>query len=350
MLNRIHEKWTGDLPEIQQKRRGVRVLVSYSKTNFFVARGRPRGFEYELLHEYERVINREVGKKGIKTKVVFVAVPFDQLIPALLEGRGDIAAAGLTITPEREELVAFTNPYLINVKEIIVTSKKAGDLKTSGDLAGRRVHVVSGSSYVEHLERLNQELMKKGLRSIDIVQVDKNLEAEDVLEMVHAGIFEVTVVDHHIAELWSSVLTTLVLRRDIVINSGGTIAWAVRKENPQLLASLNEFVRKHRQGTLLGNILLKRYYKNTKWVRNPLTVSERQKLEELKSLFQKYGKEYNFDWLKVAALAYQESGFDQSAKSPAGAVGIMQVLPSTAAQPFVGIPDVYKVEKTSMPV
>ena len=209
---------------------------------------------------------------------------------------------------------------------------------------------MSGSSYVQHLKRLNQELMKKGLRSIDIVQVDKNLEAEDVLEMVHAGIFEVTVVDHHIAELWSSVLTTLVLRRDIVINSGGTIAWAVRKENPQLLASLNEFVRKHRQGTLLGNILLKRYYKNTKWVRNPLTVSERQKLEELKSLFQKYGKEYNFDWLKVAALAYQESGFDQSAKSPAGAVGIMQVLPSTAAQPFVGIPDVYKVEKTSMPV
>ena len=119
LLNRIHEKWTGDLAEIQQTRRRVRVLVSYSKTNFFVAQGHPRGFEYELLHEYERFINREVSRKGIKTKVVFVALPFDQLIPALLEGRGDVAAAGLTITPERQKLVVFTNPYLMNIKEIV---------------------------------------------------------------------------------------------------------------------------------------------------------------------------------------------------------------------------------------
>ena len=344
LMNRVYEKWTGDLDEILQKRGVIRILVSYSKTNFFVARGHPRGFEYELLREYERFLNRTVGRKSIKTNVVFVAMPFEQLIPALLEGRGDIAAAGLTITPEREKLVAFTDPYLINIKEIVVTAKTVSDLRTIKDLAGRKVHVVAGSSYIQHLKRLNQELMREGLKPVDIVQADKNLEAEDVLEMVNVGIFEVTVVDHHIAELWSSVLADLILRKDIVINSGGTIAWAVRKENPVLLASLNEFVKKNRQGTLLGNILLRRYYKNTKWIHNPLTVSERQKLEGLKFLFQKYARKYDFDWLKIAALAYQESGLDQSVKSPAGAVGIMQILPSTAAQPSVGIPDVNDVE------
>jgi membrane-bound lytic murein transglycosylase MltF len=344
LMDRVHEKWTGDLHEIKEKRRGVRVLVSYCKTNFFVARGHPRGFEYELLREYERFLNRRVGRKGIKTHVVFVALPFDQLIPALLEGRGDIAAAGLTITPERGKLVAFTDPYLINIDEIVITSKMVKGLKTRKDLAGRKVHVVSGSSYVQHLRSLNRELTKEGLKPVHIVEADENLEAEDILEMVNAGILELTVVDRHIAELWSSVLKELILRKDIVINSGGKIGWAVRKESPQLLADLNEFVRENRQGTLLGNILLKRYYKNAKWIRNPLVVSERQKLEELKLLFQKYAKQYNFDWLKIAALAYQESGLDQSVKSPAGAVGIMQILPSTAAGRFVGIPDVHDVE------
>ena len=344
LMDRVHEKWTGDLHEIKEKRRGIRVLVSYSKTNFFVAQGHPRGFEYELLREYERFLNRRVGRKGIKTHVVFVALPFDQLISALLEGRGDIAAAGLTITPEREKLVAFTVPYIRNVNEIVIASKMVKHLKTNKDLTGRKVHVVSGSSYVQHLRRLNRELTREGLKPVGIVEADKNLEAEDILQMVNAGIVELTVVDHHIAELWSSVLKELILRKDIVINSGGNIAWAVRKESPQLLADLNIFVRKHRQGTLLGNILIKRYYKNTTWVRNPLVVSERQKLEELKFLFQKYGKQYNFDWLKIAALAYQESGLDQSVKSSAGAVGIMQLLPSTAGQPSVGIPDVHDVE------
>jgi membrane-bound lytic murein transglycosylase MltF len=174
--------------------------------------------------------------------------------------------------------------------------------------------------------------------------VDKTLATEDVLELVNAGIFELTVVDQHLAELWAKVLPDLVLHKDLVINSGGNIAWAVRKENPELLASLNDFVSKHRQGTLLGNILLKRYYKNTKWIQNPLGQSDMEKFEKLSDLFKKYGQKYNFDWLKIAALAYQESGFDQKAKSPAGAVGIMQILPSTAATPNVNIPDVSKLE------
>ncbi len=344
LMDRIERRWTGDLHQIRQQRRLVRVLVSYSDTNFFVMRGENRGMEYELLQEYERFLNRQPPKQKIKTHIVFIAVPFEQLIPALREGRGDIAAAGLTITPEREKLVAFTTPYITNVNEIIVTSKLVQGLKGLNGLAGRKVHVVAGSSYVQHLKRLNEQFKRDGLKPVHTVQTDKTLEAEDVLQMVNSGIFELTVVDHHIAELWSKVLTDLVLRKDLAINSGGKIAWAIRKENPELLASLNKFAQKHGQGTLLGNILIKRYYKNTKWIRNPTTATEQKKLDNLKTLFKKYAKKYDFDWLKIAAIAYQESGFDHRKKNVTGATGVMQVLPSTAADPHIGISNVNDLE------
>ncbi len=344
LMDRIEQRWTGDLQQIRQQRRLIRVLVSYSDTNFFVMRGKYRGLEYELLREYGRFLNRQPPKHKIKTNIVFRAIPFERLIPALREGRGDIAAAGLTITPERRKLVAFTTPYITNINEIIVTSKPAQGLKGLNDLAGRKVHVVAGSSYVQHLKRLNEQFKRDGLKPVNIVQADKNLEAEDVLQMVNSGIFELTVVDHHIADLWSKVLTDLVLRKDLVLNSGGKIAWAVRKENPELLASLNKFVKKHGQGTLLGNILIKRYYKDKRWIHNPITAAEQKKLDKLKTLFKKYAKKYDFDWLKIAAIAYQESGFDQSKKNVTGAIGMMQILPSTAADHNIKISDVNDLE------
>src|SRR6476646_4569522 len=100
--------------------------------------------------------------------VVFVPVPFDQLIPALLEGRGDIAAGGLTITPARQERVAFSDPYLTNVDEIIVAAKGVRDLKTLDDLAGREMRVVRGSSYLDHLRQLNSDLQLRGRAPIHV--------------------------------------------------------------------------------------------------------------------------------------------------------------------------------------
>jgi membrane-bound lytic murein transglycosylase MltF len=217
-------------------------------------------------------------------------------------------------------------------------------LKTERGLSGRKIYVVAGSSYVEHLKRLNEMLSMEGFKPAKIIVVDKNLEAEDILQMINSGIYDLTVVDEHIAEIWSQILKDLVVRKDVVLNQGGDIAWAVRQDNPQLLGSLNKFLQTHRQGTLMGNILIKRYFENTRWIINPLTDSERIKMEKLSSLFQKYAEMYNFDWLKIAALAYQESRLDQNVRSPKGAVGIMQILPSTAAGSNVQIPDIYKIE------
>jgi membrane-bound lytic murein transglycosylase MltF len=318
--------------------------VNYNKTNFFFRAGKPCGYEYELLQQYGKFINKGIGRKEKKTEIIFIPVPFERLIPALLEGKGDIAAAGLTITPERKKLASFSDPYLPNVDEIIVMNKDAEAPKSLEELSGRRIHVLRGSSYVQHLRGINQKLGKKGLKPIEILEASKNLETPDILELVNAGVFDLTVSDHHIAELWSNVFPNLVLRHDIKINTGGQIGWAVRKENPELLTSLNSFNSQIKKGSLIGNILFKRYFENAKWIKNPLESQELRKLEEVRELIKKYAEMYGMDWLAIAAQSYQESGLDHSKKSPQGAVGIMQVLPSTAADRNINISDIEQLE------
>lgn len=342
LLGRLGERWKGDLEEIIKDRRVIRVLVSYSKTNFAVVKGRPQGLEYELLHDYETSLGKQVGRRRVKPLVVFIAVPRAELIPLLLDGRGDIAA-GLRITPEREKLVAFTVPYIKDIREVVVTGKDVSGLHTLDDLSGRTVHVVAGSGYAEHLRDLNRRLSKKGRSSVRVVEADKILEAEDILEMVNSGIYKITVVGEYIADLWSCVLPDIVVRKDIVLKTGADLGWAVRKEDPQLLASLNEFIStRARRGPMLSDILLAKYYGNTKWIRNPIAKSERLKLVKYQSYIKKYAKIYGFDWLQIAAMAYQESQMDQNVRNRTGAVGILQVLPRTAAE--VGIRNVAGVE------
>jgi membrane-bound lytic murein transglycosylase MltF len=335
LLSSLREPWKGDLDAILKRRRVIRVLVSYSKTSFAVVQGRPQGMEYELLHRYETFLNAKIGRHTIKPLVVFIAVPREQLIPLLLEGRGDIAA-GLTVTSERQNIAAFTVPYIKEVREVIVTGKDMTGLQTINDLSGRTINVVAGSGYVARLRELNRRLEKEGLRPVRIAEADKVLEAEDLLEMVNSGIFRMTVVDEYIADLWRRVLPDIVVRKDILPGEEADIAWAVRKENSQLLASLNDFINTEaRRGAMLSDILLAKYYGSTKWILNPLATAERQKLVRFQVYFRKYAKIYGFDWLKIAATAYQESRLERNVRSPAGAFGIMQIRPEAARE--VGI-------------
>ena len=343
VVARALDAWTGDLPQMRE-RRLVRVLVTYDKTNFFFAGGEPRGFEYELLQAFGKRLNAALPRGELPTRIVFLPVPFEDLLPALVEGRGDIVAAGLTITPQRQAQVAFTRPYLTGVDEVVVTRAGLRGISTLENLAGHRVVVARGTSYAPHLRSLSAELTAQGLAPIEVVEADAKLQSEDVLEMVNAGALELTVVDRHIAELWSSVLKDLEIRDDLLIHRGSEIAWAVRRDSPELREALDTHARANRKGTLVGNVLFRRYHQGNQWIRNPLSERDTQRLEELSQLFQVYAERYGFDWLGIAALAYQESGFDQSRRSPKGAVGIMQILPSTAADPNVGIPDVSETE------
>ncbi len=342
LLDRARQPFFGDLAEIRE-RRFLRVLVSYGKTNFFYGGGRARGFEVEMFDKYADFLNKGVASPVDKVRIVYVPTPFDRLLGDLKDGKGDVAAAGLTVTSEREKEAAFTQPYLSNVREVVVTGRGADELETLEDLAGREIVVRAGSSYATHLLALNEEMETVG-KGFEIIEADPRLATEDLLEMVSAGAIGTSVADEHVADAWAEVLPNLTVRDDLEIHSGGEIGWAVRKDAKKLLASLDEFVGTHKKGSLLGNIFFKRYYQNSKWIQNPLAESELAKLEEEISLFQKYGEQYGFDWLALAAQAYQESGLDQSKKSSAGAVGVMQIKPSTAADKSVGIPDISGLE------
>ncbi len=317
--------------------------MSYSRSNYFTELGAEHGFEFELLNSYGEGLNkgRLLSKKVI---VVFIPVPLDRLLSELVAGRGDIAAAGLTITADRKKKVSFTRPYIPKVDEIVVSGPGAPSLGGLDDLAGKEVWVRAGSSYADHLRDLSTRLSAKGRPQIRISEAPENLATEDILEMVNAGVFKFGVADKHVAVPWASTLTKLRVHEELVVHSGGSIAWAVRKNNPALRADLDAYIGKNKKGTLMGNILFNRYFGDSTWISNPAGEAQQKRLEELRDIFQKYGKQYGFDWLALAAIGYQESRLDQSVHSKAGAVGIMQMKPSTAADKNVGITPIDTVD------
>lgn len=341
-LTRIETEFTGDFPEIE-KRRLLRVLISYSRTNYFVESGTEHGFEYEMLRKYEDHINQ--GRKtGQKIEVVFIPVPLETLLDELVAGRGDIAAGGLTITEERKKTVAFAAPYVPNVREVVVSAAGAPPISDLDQLAGTRIWVRDGSSYGEHLRSLSARFQASGRKPIDIVEAPEYLATDDLLEMVNAGVFPFTVADEHIAKAWATALPNIAVHDQVAINTGGSIAWAVRPDNPKLAASLDGFVGSVKKGTLLGNIYFNRYFKNSQWITNPLSDADQKRLEEIRELFQKYGSMYGFDWLALAATGYQESGLDPNRRNPSGAIGVMQMKPSTAADKNVDITPIDTIE------
>ena len=220
-ISYLGEKWTGDLDGIQ-KRRILRALVVYSKTHFFIDRGTPRGMAHDGLMAFEKDLNRRLKtNKKSYIQVVFIPVSHDELIPALLDGRGDIAVANLTITPERQTLVDFSDPSSTDVRELVVTAPGIVGIDTIDDLADQSVFVRPSSSYHEHIIELNRRFKEKGLKPIRIVSTPPQLEEEDILEMVNAGLIPITVVDSHLADFWAQLFTDMTVHRDIAVSEGG---------------------------------------------------------------------------------------------------------------------------------
>ena len=337
------EQWTGDLDEMETQRM-IRVLTVYGLGRYFLDGGRPKGLTYDLFKAFEDFVNERMGKRHLRVHVVFIPVERDELLTSLIEGRGDIAAAGLTITPERKAIVDFTDPITREISEVLVTGPSAPEIESIDDLSGKTIYVRASSSYRSSLDQLNARFRQEGRPEVILQDASGYLEDEDILEMVNAGLLEWAVVDNYKAKIWVGVFDQLTLREDIVFRSGGRIGVAVRPDSPQLLVELNEFMKTHRQGTLHGNMLINRYFKNFDWAKNSLDASDFQRFMDVADIFEKYGEQYGIDYLMVAAQGYQESGLNQDARSGAGAVGIMQLLPTTAADRNVGIPDISDVE------
>ena len=339
----IWAPWHGDF-DAMVERRIIRAVVPFGGYQFYYQDGLPRGASWDLLQRLEQHVNDTLGRGNIKVYVVAIPVSRDELIPALLDGHADLIAADLTITPERSELVDFARPMLTKINEVIVTGAGAPAIDTLDDLSGTDIVVRNSSSYFEHLQTLIAEFDSKGAPPPVLRAADEVLEAEDLLEMMNGGMIDVTVMDDYKARFWAAVFPDITVRDDLVINEGGSIAWAMRKDSPQLAATLQGFLRKYGKGTLIGNDTYNRYLSNAARVRCSYTKRSAAELDHLVTIFQRYGKMFDFDWLMLAAQAFQESGLRQDRKSPAGAVGIMQIKPSTAADKNVGIDDISTID------
>ncbi|MGD8478142.1 MAG: lytic transglycosylase F, partial [Burkholderiales bacterium] len=335
--------WVGDLDGMIE-RRVIRVLLSPNRTAYFLDGAVQRGVTYDMMVQFEKFINQRLKRRKQKIYVVILPVSRDLLMPALLSGLGDLVAANLTITDERLKQVSFSKPFLSNVSELVVTGPEAPQISSLDDLSDEEVWVRTTSSFHESLVRLNKKLGAEGKKPVIIRAADEHLETEDLLEMVNAGIIAITIADSHLAHFWEQVFEDIEVHDDLAVRTGGQIAWMFRKNSPELAEMVNAFAAKFKQGTLMGNMLFKKYLKSTEWVHNAAGKRDLKRFDATVDYFKKYADEYDFDYLMMVAQGYQESRLNQNVRSSAGAVGIMQLLPSTAADPAIGIKNIQKAE------
>jgi membrane-bound lytic murein transglycosylase MltF len=335
------ERHTGDLDEMV-RRGSIRALVLYSRSSFFYVDGRPQGLNYEALSDFQRFVNQKLRTKQ-QLQVTFIPVRPDQLEPYLTEGIGDLVAYPVFVNAEREMLVAFSLPLETGVKQILVSGKKFGPVSSLQDLSGKKIFVNPLTTYYDNLQTVSDSLVKQGKPPILIERADKNLKDEDVMEMVNAGILPATVTITSRAKLWANVFHDITPLPNIVIADEQNLAWAVRKDNSKFKALLDEWVKTHAAGTSFGNTLMRRYLQSAQWITNPTNEEQIKKFNELAQVFKTYSSQYGFDYLMVVAQGYQESMLNQAARN-GGAVGIMQIKPSTAAAPPISIPNVTTAE------
>jgi membrane-bound lytic murein transglycosylase MltF len=331
----LNKPFKGDLDEMV-KRRLVRVGVTYSRTNYFVEKGVQRGVAYEYTKLMEDELNK--ARKTGNLRVVFWCVPLprNQLLQALLDGKIDMVLAQVAVRPDLAKLVDYTNPTRKGVDELVVTGPGAPAIASVEDLAGQEVLVRKSSNYYQSLLELNIQLQAAGKAPVVIRPAPEELEDEDLLEMTNAGLIKITIVKNYLAGFWKQVLPNVTVHDTVAIRTGGQEAVVFRKGSPQLEKGLNYIIDKYGLGTTFGNMMAKRYFQDTKYVKDALSVAERRKLEAMVELFKKYGDQYGMDYLLMAAQGYQESQLDQSVKSRVGAIGVMQVMPATGKELNVG--------------
>lgn len=331
-----------DLPQILERLRRIRVLVPYSRTLYYVDKGREHGVTAERIREFEKFANKtlKTGKKPLT--VAIIPVNRDRLLNDLLEGRGDIAAGNITVTPERAERVAFAEAPNLKVSEVLATGPTAPPVQVIEDMAGQEIAVKRSSSFHDSLLAVNQRFEANGLKPIVIQVLPEDLETEDILDMVAAGILPMTVTDAHIGRIWKPLLKKMVLREDIVFRDDAVTAYALRFGNPELKQLVDAFIIQNRKTGATAERKFKSFAWRAKKMANSRGSDEHIRFEQTIQLFRRYGQQYGFNPLMLAAQGFQESALNQQARSHVGAIGVMQLMPDTGRSMQVG--DIHLME------
>src|SRR6516225_762042 len=334
-------RFTGDFDEMLD--RGlIRLVVPYSPTLFFEDKGTIYGTAANGAQLFEEWVNKTFALGARSLTVPLTPVSRDKLFDTLLAGDGDIAAGDITITEELRKKVAFSTPFLSNVREIIVTGEDVPELEAADALSGREVAVGRATSYYESLTKLNERLTAEGKPLVTITIVPDTLEVADLMEMTAAKLLPATVADDWVAGLWVQIINGLRLHPKAAVREGAEIGWAVRPDNPKLLATLNRALAE-----ITGNVNewsneTRSYLAKLKQLHTATQGADIERFRDTVEIFRRHAGQYGFDTLLLVAQGYQESRLDQSARSHVGAVGLMQLMPKTGRA--LGVGDIHKAD------
>ncbi|MBN2572913.1 MAG: transporter substrate-binding domain-containing protein [Ignavibacteriales bacterium] len=326
-----------DLDKIKEKGKLV-ALTGYNAYSYFIYRGQPMGYEYELIKKFTDFL-------GVELEIVVVK-DIDKMFEMLNNGEGDIIAFNLTVTLDRLEKVEFahhhnlTNQVLVQRKpenwQKLRKEQIADSLITNVvDLIDDTIYVEKGSSYIERLNNLQEEIGGKFI----ITEADPEVSTEDLVEMVSLGIIDYTIADANIALLYQGYYSNIDIETEISLPQ--KIAWAVRKTSPNLLKELNKWIEAMRRKPEYTAIY-KKYFLSQSSIQRRMEsefLSIRGgKISRYDNLIKENAKKINWDWRLVASVVYQESQFHPTAQSWAGARGLMQLMPSVVEQYNVSDP------------
>ena len=310
------QEFTDDLPGLIERGR-LRMITRNNAMTYFIHRGLQVGFEYELMKNF-------ASEHGLRLEIV-IPDTHAELLSYLNEGKGDIVAAAMTITPERQVRAAFTRPYN-EVEEVVVVRADDTSIASLRDLAGRTVHMRASSSFYTTLTALQDSL-----EGLEIVLLPEDVETEDILAGVESGLYDITMSDSNLLDVERAYGRRLKAAFSI---KPTVLGWAVRKENPALLASLNQYIKREKGG-LFFNMMKKRYFQSSRGIaraKDSMRVGLSGRLSPYDELAREYALRYSQDWRLITAQMYQESKFDPEAVSWVGAQGLMQIMPDTGFQ------------------
>ncbi|MDH4608908.1 transglycosylase SLT domain-containing protein [Pseudomonas sp. BN102] len=327
-----------DLAQI--RRSGVlKVLVNQSRNSSGEIKGESVGVEYHRIRAFEQYLNRN-ARDGREIRLKIVPKAKDQLMVALQRGEGDLVAPGELVSQGGGN-VSASAPLRKDVPLLLVSRHGQRRYLRLEQVSGRSIALPAGSAAGEALRQVNEKLAARKLAPIVIEWADPSLAVEDVLEMVQAGIYPLTAVEQPIAERWSKVMPKLRLDRHLVLDRQGDMTWFVRRDAPMLRASVDRFIAGYRAPDD-QDAAFQRVYRRLYKVHNPLARRERQRLERVRSVLQRYAEQHRFDWLSLAALAYKESSLNPTARGASGATGLMQITPGAARS--VGVGNIQKLD------
>ncbi len=322
--NKLSEPVYFDLDKIKE-RGSLIAVVDNSTTGYFIYRGRPMGYEYELL-------TRLAKELEVELKVELVS-NMERAFEMLNSGKADLMAYHLTITKERSQRVAFSVPHN-NVRQVLVQRKpdnwrnlKLHQIDTSVirnpiDLGGKTVYTRKGSSFADRLNNLSEEIGQE----IDIVEVEGNVDTEGLIRQVARGEIEYTVADEDVAMINRTYNPILDIATDISFPQ--QIAWAMRKNSTVLKNTVDEWLtemKRHPDFYVIYN----KYFKSSKTQRlrasSDFSSINQGRISPYDELIIEGAKELEIDWLLLASIIFQESKFDPEVESWAGAKGLMQL-------------------------